>query len=284
MIRYVSDIMIKEIITINALDSLYKAKNIMMEKDTDCLPVMDNNELVGILTWKDVLRSHPNRIVADAMTNSFISITSNTSIWKAKDIFEKNKAERLLVIDDGEFAGLVTKSCIYVELAKYTDFLIDLYKSDYIYHIAANLIASGMEISVIFIEVEIFGDIDKKYGRVKGDIILKELGKLLNNRIPSDTFLCRFGGDEFVILTPYKLDKCKILAENLLKTIASHSFPDGKSVTVSAGIAGGRRNDIRECNALDTISNLINLASLASTHAKKEKLHLAIAEGFSISK
>ena len=280
MIACVSDIMKKEIQTIDFYDGLRKAERLMEGNNIGCLPVMKEGRMVGVLAFKDISKAHPNRIAADAMSKRIISVSSNTSLWKAKHILEENNIERLLVVDNNELVGLVIQAELLFELGKHFDLLTGLFRSDYIYFRGIELLANGNEISVIFIDLNKFGTVDKEYGHAQGDIILRELGLLLNNHSPSDTFLCRYGGDEFVILTPYELDKCMMLAENLIKTIASNIFSNKLFITASAGIAGGRRQKERGDVSSDIISDLINMASLASTNAKREKKNIVIAENF----
>jgi len=280
MIAYVSEIMKRELYTIDAYDGLNKAIRIMEEKELDSLPVLKDGKLIGILTSRDMYKAHPNRIAADAMTKSVITVSPHTSLWEARLLFEKYRIKELLIVDDGKLMGYITDISVYAELGKHMDPLTGLYRTDYIYYNGIDLIEKGMEISLIFIDLDKFGQIDKDYGHAEGNVILKELGKLLKSHTYNDTFLCRFGGDEFIALTSYKLKKCKLLAEILLKAISTHNFPNGIKITASAGIAGGRRYDSRPCNPKETVSDLINLASLASTKAKREKVKIVVADGF----
>lgn len=280
MIACVADIMKKNIQSIDFYDGLRKAESMLVESNVDCLPVVKHGVIAGILSLKDILKSHPNRIAADAMDKNIVSIPSKTSLWRAKQILEKNKLERLPVVDDHELIGFITRTELLIELGKYTDLLTGLYRSDYIYHQGVELLANGCEVSVIFLDLNKFGVIDKEYGHTQGDIILKELGMLLKDNAPSDTYLCRFGGDEFVLLTPYKLDKCRLLAENLIKAIETHIFSNQLTITAAVGISGGRRLEERRIVEVDTVIDLINLASLASTKAKKDKQGVVVAQGF----
>ena len=50
---YVRDEMTKNLITINANDVISKAAEIMSEKKLHRLPVLQNGELVGLVTSKD---------------------------------------------------------------------------------------------------------------------------------------------------------------------------------------------------------------------------------------
>ena len=280
MIAIVSNIMMTELHTIDAYDGLCKAERVMDEKDISCLPVINQGKPVGILTSGDIRKAHPNRIVADAMSKHIISVVPDISLWKAQQIFEENITEVLLVIDEERLVGLVTKTCLYTELGKYIDILTGLYRSDYIYYTGMELLERGIEVSVIFIDLNKFGMIDKEHGHIHGDTVLKEVGMLLKSHTPDETFLCRFGGDEFIVLTQYKLDQCKALAEMLLEAISLHEFSNNIRVTAAAGIAGGRRDEAREYDPFETIAKLVNLASLASTKAKMEKTRIAFTDGF----
>ncbi len=280
MIACVSDIMKREIQTIDFYDGLRKAERLMEENNIGCLPVLKEGMLAGILTLKEISKAHPNRIAADAMSKKIISVPAKTSLWQAKHIMEENSIERLLVLDANKLVGLVTQADLLFELGKCFDLLTGLYQSDYIFFHGMELLSNDCEISIIFLDLNKFGSVDKEYGHAHGDIILRELGLLLEKNSPPDTYLCRYGGDEFVVLTPYKPDKCMLLAENLIKIIANHVFSNKLFITASAGIAGGRRQKERNDTSLDIMSDLINLASLASTKAKNEKKNLILADAY----
>ncbi len=280
MITYVADVMRKKLQTIDFYDGLRKAERLMAENNVAYLPVMKQGALAGMLTLKDIHRTHPNRIAADAMKKEVVSVAPTTPLWKAKQILEQHKVEQLPVMEEGVLVGIIAEPELLWELGKHIDLLTGLYRSDYIYYQGMELLNSGKEITVIFLDLNKFGVIDKEYGHTQGDIILKELGSLLRENTPADAYLCRFGGDEFALLVPYRLDKSKVLTENIINLIDSHVFSNKLTISAAAGIAGGRRLELRTHAPMNTISDLINLASLASTKAKKEKQRLIVAKDF----
>ena len=103
-----------------------------------------------------------------------------------------------------------------------------------------------------------------------------EIAKILNDNAPAGTFLCRYGGDEFALLTDQCAENCDALAQGILDKVKQHEFYGDISIGISAGIAGGKRRNPRKGNMYNTITSLINLASLASTKAKKEKDNLVL--------
>lgn len=55
----VSDYMITKLITITPEKDLFDAVSIMSEKNIKQLPVMDGKKMIGLLTWKDVMKIEP---------------------------------------------------------------------------------------------------------------------------------------------------------------------------------------------------------------------------------
>lgn len=268
--RHVSDIMIKNFKTIDPLDGVRKMQRFVIDKNIDFFPVVESDKLVGLLTYKELIGVHPNRIVADAMRNKVILIDHEASVWMAKELIDENSTDVLLVVDNEKLVGIVTKTILYAELGRHTDLLTGLYKSDYIYYNAKKLIENGKNTAIIFIDINNFGFIDKKYGHVQGDNMLKEVAFILRKNTPSDAYTCRFGGDEFVVLVPYCLDKTVKFTINLLNIISKNKFCDKIKVNASAGIAIYEKG-YDEIDYDAKVYELINRASLASTKAKKEE-------------
>lgn len=275
MIRNVSEIMLTNFKYMDLLEGVRTAQDLVINNGIDFFPVVEKDNLIGILTYKHLIGVHSNRIIADAMSSTIITIPSSTPIWQAKEIFENNNIDVLLVIDNDELLGIISKNQLYTELGKHIDLLTGLYKSDYIYHYAKKLISNNQNAAIIFIDINKFGYIDKKYGHIQGDIILKEIAGLLKDNTPSDAYLCRFGGDEFVVLAPYFIEDSIRLGKDLLDKISEFVFSNGIKINASAGIA--INNNIGNPDLDAVVYELINDASLASTTAKEEKCSLYIS-------
>jgi CBS domain-containing protein len=52
---HLKDIMVQEVVTISPELELYEAVRIMVEKKIGCLPVVDNDRLVGLITETDIM-------------------------------------------------------------------------------------------------------------------------------------------------------------------------------------------------------------------------------------
>ena len=277
MIINISHIMKQDVFTVHPFDGLRKSQQIMLENKISCLPVIEDNKLIGLLTLQDILSSHPNRIVADAMDLHIISVHPHYSLWAAKELFEQHNIENLPVTEDNMLHGLVTKASLYSELGKYMDLLTGLYQRHYLYDRGIELLKKGAKISIIFIDINKFGSINKEHGHVIGDTIIKEMSRLLKNHIPDDCVLCRYGGDEFAVLSAYPLEACKKLAINILISFSQYSFCNNITISACAGIAiQNTTADPKPDDLLETLYDLINMASLASTQAKSEGENIVV--------
>ncbi|MDS1030864.1 GGDEF domain-containing protein [Bacillota bacterium LX-D] len=276
MIRKVFEIMLKDYDTVDAFCGIRRVQDIAEKNKTDCFPVTDNGKIIGVLTRSDLIKTHPNRIVLDAMSGSYKYIEADESVWEAKELLEGQGTDILLATQDDKIIGIVTKNAINVEISKHIDLLTGLYKSDYIIYNCLKFLEHGSEISIVFFDVNNFGYIDKEFGHTVGDNILKEIAQILKDNAPEGTYLCRYGGDEFALLTEVCAENCKALAQDILNKVKQHEFYGNIHIGISAGIAGGERRNPRKGNMYKTVTNLINLASLASTKAKKEKDNLVL--------
>ncbi|HWQ41524.1 MAG TPA: GGDEF domain-containing protein [Desulfosporosinus sp.] len=277
-IKRVADIYSKEFCAVDVLDGVSKIRPFLLETENGCCPVMDEGDLVGVITYKDLLLTHPNRIIADAMRGEPVTVSAEMPLWQAKELFEETGLDVFLVEAEGRLSGILSRNRLEIQLGAHMDLLTGLYKSDYIYHHGVRLLENKQEICIVFFDINKFGVIDKTYGHTVGDIILIEVSKLLRENTPAEAFLCRFGGDEFAVLLPTHLDEGAALAYRLTEIIAQHSFIRDVKVSVSAGIVGGRRHEERADDPWETMEQLINIASLRSTEAKKSNVTPFMAE------
>ncbi|MBT3608508.1 MAG: CBS domain-containing protein, partial [Candidatus Marinimicrobia bacterium] len=97
--------MILNPVTISAGSSIGGAKKIMAQFKISGLPVVDDDRLVGILTNRDIRFETDNSLnVSDRMTSeNLITVPTGTSLDKSKEILQKHRIEKLLVVNkDGK--------------------------------------------------------------------------------------------------------------------------------------------------------------------------------------
>jgi IMP dehydrogenase len=113
------DVMIKrkDIYTINPKKRIALARLRMLRQGVGALPVVDdNNNLVGIITLRDIdlAGERTNDLYAeDRMTTDVITRGENTSISEIAEAMDRTSIQRIPIIDkDGKLNGLVTQSVV----------------------------------------------------------------------------------------------------------------------------------------------------------------------------
>ncbi len=126
---------------------------------------------------------------------------------------------------------------------------------------------SGEKLALLFLDLDRFKHVNDSYGHSMGDALLVEASNRLQSCIGSDHLLCRFGGDEFVILLKNvkELSDINHLAEQLLAQIVAPFRLFGREFYISTSIGISIWPD----DAMQPEAFIKN-ADLAMYHAKEE--------------
>lgn len=106
----------------------------------------------------------------------------------------------------------------------------------------ASAVRTERPLSCLLLDIDHFKQLNDEHGHDFGDLVLKRVAAVLGDSVRSDEFVCRYGGEEFVVICPDgNLEAAQQCAERLRSAIEakiSQSFPrlDGP-VTVSVGVA-----------------------------------------------
>ncbi|MCL1067758.1 GGDEF domain-containing protein [Shewanella olleyana] len=92
--------------------------------------------------------------------------------------------------------------------------------------------------SVILIDLDHFKQINDTHGHTAGDEVLRVAAKQLNNVTRKIDYLCRYGGEEFVLILPLTSEqKVLCVAEKLQQTLAEVNFEwRGTPIAIQASI------------------------------------------------
>ncbi len=126
----------------------------------------------------------------------------------------------------------------------------------------------GKQLSVVAVDVDFFKAINDTHGHGGGDKVLQELAQRLRDNTRSVDFVCRTGGEEFIVVLPNtEAEVANSIAERLRRSIASKSFSIGSKqllpVTISLGMSILAGPD-------DTLEKLLHRADTALYQAKRE--------------
>ncbi|MBQ4812456.1 GGDEF domain-containing protein [Pseudoalteromonas luteoviolacea] len=143
-----------------------------------------------------------------------------------------------------------------------TDKLTSLHNRLSLEYWLENAIRNEVGLSVLAIDIDHFKRINDIHGHSTGDGVLKELAALMVCNARSDDFICRAGGEEFLMFLPkIALNEALCIAERLRKQVFEHTMPQNIKITVSIGVAYWQGNTT-------TIEEAIELADQALYRAK----------------
>jgi two-component system cell cycle response regulator len=144
-------------------------------------------------------------------------------------------------------SGADVESQYHEEIYRLTiiDGLTQAYNARYLYEALEREIIRGRRhdrpLSVLMFDIDFFKRINDVHGHLAGDFVLKEIARIVQQRIRRDEIFARYGGEEFALVLPETpLDGAVSLAESLRQRIEEHVFAfqaDSIKVTISVGAA-----------------------------------------------
>lgn len=228
----------------------------------------ERKELIPVLVYVVPVKNSKN-IVIGAVSMFTIDLAKENIKATYERVKEKIDEYRSIIVD------LVNKNKQLnqrlIRLSN-TDSLTQVYNRRYFCIEALNELDKARtyryDVSLLIFDIDYFKKINDTYGHAAGDKILIDFSHLLTGRIGEEDLLCRYGGEEFVIMLPKKpVDEALIIAENLRSAIANENFYyNGKkiSVTASIGLATARPD------SRISLDKLTDNADKALYHAKDE--------------
>jgi two-component system cell cycle response regulator len=91
----------------------------------------------------------------------------------------------------------------------------------------------GLNMAVIFLDIDMLKVVNDTYGHLIGSRVLKEVGAVLKKSVREVDVVIRYGGDEYtIILIETGRQGAAVVAERIRKTIAEHQFVLGENFNV----------------------------------------------------
>lgn len=94
-------------------------------------------------------------------------------------------------------------------------------------------------ISLLMIDVDHFKELNDRFGHKMGDRVLGIVSDAMISSLRSSDLLCRWGGDEFIILLPATEPEDAVQVAEKLMAFIRETQPGPVEITLSIGIAGG---------------------------------------------
>ncbi|MBM7557525.1 GGDEF domain-containing protein [Halanaerobacter jeridensis] len=180
----------------------------------------------GLLAWLVSIFNY-RKYVKDFLNKKLIQKKNQQLKDKNEEIKEINqKLEELIIKDD--LTKIYNRRKLDDELEK----------------ICARAQRYEQIFSLVLLDIDHFKLVNDQYGHNVGDEVLKEFSQLLLDNIRDVDICGRWGGEEFLIISPAtECEEALDLAERLRRTIASNDFTKVDNLTSSLGVATYKEND-----------------------------------------
>lgn len=224
--------------------------NILSQVFRDGVPLHINEQEIA---------EHSNDVLLQNFKTNELIIMPLKAIDKVKGVIVADNlyTQKAITEDDLKIfmmvatqAGLAIENSQLYELVKHkshTDSITNLWNHGYFQNKLTQLVSDPdgrqLPISLAIIDIDNFKHLNDTYGHQNGDIVLKEIAKVLSDSSRVIDFVCRYGGEEFsMILTQTDKNQSYIIAERIRQNIENYNFPtlligQKLKVTVSIGIA-----------------------------------------------
>ncbi len=111
----VEELMTKGLISVDINENCSEVAKIMESENIGFVGVLENNELVGVLTDRDlVIKALVNNdnTVTNSTTKNVITIDKNDTVDNALQLMGSSRVKRIIVMDNNNPAGVVSLSDI----------------------------------------------------------------------------------------------------------------------------------------------------------------------------
>jgi predicted transcriptional regulator len=114
--------MTPDVATVTPDTTLEEIATLMRDEDTGAIPVVEDNELIGIVTDRDIVlrcvaqgRDASETMAEDVMSSDIASIHPDTDLQEASQLMSAKQIRRLPVTEDGMLVGMLSLGDISVK-------------------------------------------------------------------------------------------------------------------------------------------------------------------------
>ncbi|KXU84774.1 diguanylate cyclase [Paraburkholderia monticola] len=204
------------------------------------------------------------RLAADAKVASVVSQSSLDAKWFTRMLLSCGVASALLLVSlihwNGRIGAHLRRSLRSLEHQARYDALTDLPNrvllGEHLSGSLARAAATGRNVSVLFLDLDRFKDVNDSLGHRVGDLLLKAVARRLQRLLDATDFVARYGGDEFVIVAE-RADTAQLtdMLDRIIRemsepySIGEHELYLEASIGVSTFPQDGAKPDLLTRNA-----------------------------------
>ena len=284
----------KDIITSDLLQDMMSGSfdNVVVVENMKPIGILTTKDVMSLIKNKSNLDVN----VQTYMSSPVDTISKCSSIKIALEFLKRKHYKRVVVVDDdGCLSGIITqkelisltysrwaalmkeyheelseinsmlenKNRKYETLAS-TDSLTGLYNrykfSELYLTSYTTMVQRHNDMSLIILDIDFFKKVNDIYGHNTGDVVLVQVAHTLLKTLRNIDIVCRWGGEEFLILIPTaSLTNASILAEKLRVNIEELQIDGVSTVTISLGVSQVREGEDMQ-DAIDRADKALYLA------------------------
>jgi diguanylate cyclase (GGDEF)-like protein len=186
-----------------------------------CLPLTAHGETLGILTIE--LPGLDMATMAEARESTLISL-GEMAAMAISGLHLRQKLESQSIRDG--LTGLFNRSFMEVALER------ELNRAS----------RQGKQVAIMMLDIDHFKQFNDTFGHEAGDVVLREVADAMRLGVRSEDIVCRYGGEEFIIIMPEITTRAAIERAELLRRMIGdlalrYHGQMLRQVTISVGLA-----------------------------------------------
>lgn len=129
------------------------------------------------------------------------------------------------------------------------------------------------EFQVLMLDLDGFKSVNDTFGHKTGDLLLKEVSRVMRGQLREYDFLARYAGDEFVVIIPETSEKdIADLCERIERAVLDFKLPTGDGRTARVGVSLGSACYPKSGETLDQVIIAADKAmySVKAKHKQKK--------------
>ena len=218
-------------------------------------------DMTGLDLLKVIKSIHPDTSVIfitgkPSLENSVGALNAGANAYMMKPLKMEEMMDHISDALDRQRAIIETRELLFAERKKrefyqylsIIDGLTDLYNHRHFHELLTQEVARAVRyehpLSLLMIDIDDFKRFNDSFGHPAGDKALQGISRLFKENCRRVDYICRYGGEEFGIITPETSGKNAVhLARRLVNKvremkIAIYESTVEESLTISIGLAG----------------------------------------------
>jgi diguanylate cyclase (GGDEF)-like protein len=278
--------------------------NVIVVDDATPLGILTTKDIMRLIVEKRDL----DLPVCEYMSSPVETVNKNISIKGALEFLKSKKYKRIVATDDaGKISGIVSQkeliSLTYSRWAmlmkeheaelneintllqnqnkefetmasmdsltglfnryKFSELFVSTYKT---------MMQRDSKMSLILLDIDFFKKVNDTYGHNHGDKVLLRVAQTLQQTIRNIDIVCRWGGEEFVVLLPTaSIDNAIAIAEKIRTNIENLEIEPVGKITISCGVAKVQSFDNMK-SAIEKADKALYLAKESGRNRVKSEL------------